>query len=172
MALGKCPECDGQLSTSALSCPHCGNTSFVRSTDLTKKARCPDCQGFGIKWYESDSAPLSHYSLCDFCQATGEVDLVEWKNDVDGSLSYRTRKPDVSRDYFSELPRGPAAPTRCPDCGSTLAYMRSESSVGESGNHVYRCDRQSERLIRLEPCTLDLFRVDKVGRVARRHYLT
>jgi hypothetical protein len=34
MALIRCPECQGQVSTRAAACPHCGNPVDTRSTDI------------------------------------------------------------------------------------------------------------------------------------------
>lgn len=38
----KCPQCDKEISSSAPSCPHCGNTFAYRP-------RCPTCNSGNIK---------------------------------------------------------------------------------------------------------------------------
>lgn len=44
--LCKCPECGGQISTTAESCPHCGYTTFI--SEIKKEKRpCSYCQGTG-----------------------------------------------------------------------------------------------------------------------------
>lgn len=40
MALGKCPECAGRVSTTAIACPHCGNTAFVGPTGKSVAEKC------------------------------------------------------------------------------------------------------------------------------------
>jgi uncharacterized membrane protein YvbJ len=39
MALVKCSECGGQVSTDAVSCPHCGSTDFAPSTNERQNIR-------------------------------------------------------------------------------------------------------------------------------------
>ncbi len=176
MALGKCPECAGSLSSTAKTCPHCGNTRFTAPTGNTRKGRCPSCEGAGVTWYEADSYPMSHYSTCDNCKSTGAIDLVESKNLVDGSLLYREQTPTVAVDY-SALPLGPPTAMTCPGCSASLVYMRTDVGKDGSEQHVYRCGRREkgkENKILLgcpgwgiDPCTEDVFRLSRDGLLVR-----
>ncbi|MFA5675594.1 MAG: zinc ribbon domain-containing protein [Christensenellales bacterium] len=41
MALIKCPECNNDISSEAIACPHCGKT-------LAKGKHCPMCSSFDV----------------------------------------------------------------------------------------------------------------------------
>lgn len=77
MALGKCPECAGSVSTTASACPHCGNTRFWVTTGKQLKVVCSTCKGsrkFGT--YHDIQCPCH----------TGWVYVYEEEDLRDGSL--------------------------------------------------------------------------------------
>lgn len=80
MALGKCPECDGIVSTTASACPHCGNTNFSVPTGKWAAQKCSDCNGSGR------CGPVDETILCGLCLGTGQRRLSEMKDLRDGSL--------------------------------------------------------------------------------------
>jgi ribosomal protein L37AE/L43A len=54
MALQRCPECKGQVSSTAEKCPHCGKTLKIRVPADGSMGVCPKClikmdQGTGSK---------------------------------------------------------------------------------------------------------------------------
>jgi hypothetical protein len=74
MALGKCPECDGNVSTTAEACPHCGNVKFRVPTGKTFGERCNWCAG------------LSRVTSCPICKGARQVQRVEVRDLRDGSI--------------------------------------------------------------------------------------
>lgn len=91
MALGKCPECAGAVSSTATACPHCGNTKFFAPTGRTIKVRCPDCvwldgpnatEMLQNRMLFGDDNPLA----CSKCHKTREVEVSEMEDLRDGSL--------------------------------------------------------------------------------------
>jgi Zn finger protein HypA/HybF involved in hydrogenase expression len=88
MALGKCPECAGAVSTTATSCPHCGNTKFQVPSGRFVKQRCRQC--LGAKYNPVDYGGKGE--ACPKCSGTGEQPVAEVKDLRDGSLHV---PPDV-----------------------------------------------------------------------------
>jgi len=74
MSLGKCPECDGKVSTTADACPHCGNVRFRVPTGKTFGERCNWCAG------------LSRGMSCIICKGTGQVQHAEVRDLRDDSI--------------------------------------------------------------------------------------
>lgn len=81
MALGKCPECAGSVSTTAIACPHCGNTTFLVPTRKSVAQKCSWCHGSGTDYMDA-----WRFS-CTRCRGTGQQQWVELKDLRDGSLS-------------------------------------------------------------------------------------
>jgi hypothetical protein len=135
MALSKCPECNGQVSTTAKSCPHCGNTQFTAPTGRRVRVTCCRCKGLGEHDYGHE------YIDCRRCHSTGLVDVPEYKNLLEGSLFHRDDSEYVSENEYllwsimgPDRPIDPNPPIACPRCGERLVYMRSDPK-----GHVYRC---------------------------------
>ena len=82
MALGKCPECAGSVSTTAEACPHCGNTKFWVATGNRLEVQCSFCKGRGT-WHVGDGFGTRP---CDECNTTGRVSVDQEKDLRDGSL--------------------------------------------------------------------------------------
>jgi hypothetical protein len=62
MALGKCPVCEGKVSSAAETCPRCGNTRFRVPTGRVISQECVFCGG-GVPFFESNECPsCSGYS--------------------------------------------------------------------------------------------------------------
>lgn len=45
--LGKCPTCNGVVSTNSKSCPHCGEVSFKAIVLLDSVVKCARCEARG-----------------------------------------------------------------------------------------------------------------------------
>ena len=69
MALGKCPECVGIVSTTAKACPHCGSTAFLVRTGRRVLGRCRYCDGSG----KNELYDGSLGGVCVGCNGTGQV---------------------------------------------------------------------------------------------------
>jgi len=77
MALGKCPDCDGKVSTTATVCPHCGNTQFDVRTGRLVDVVCFICNG------------TPREKACGLCHGSGQHEVPEWKDLRDDSLFAR-----------------------------------------------------------------------------------
>jgi hypothetical protein len=93
MALGKCPECAGSVSTTAKVCPHCGNTKFEGATGRRIKVGCKYCSATGSRTHGDPETGFSTYT-CDQCKGSGQLELVEFKDLRDNSP--RPWRPDDS----------------------------------------------------------------------------
>lgn len=68
--LGKCPTCKKEVSTSAKSCPHCGEKDFVESgPEQVKIVDCLACGG--KKTCVSDRYPKG--GPCPYCGGKGKA---------------------------------------------------------------------------------------------------
>lgn len=66
--LGKCPTCGKSVSVTALSCPNCGETSFIEPRgQLIERIACRFCGGNG----KAGRAAASDY--CWSCNGSGQV---------------------------------------------------------------------------------------------------
>jgi phage FluMu protein Com len=169
MAIGNCPECNGRVSSTAASCPHCGNIQFRSLTGTTLAGRCPRCKGSGVSALDEDTALRFGYSPCSSCNATGRIDLVESRNLVDGSLSYREQTPSVALDLLTKVRLGPTAPMPCPQCNSPLIYMRTDND-SDGRRDVYRCGRpDGNSSYHFYPCSFGVFCLLPDGRLVTDH---
>ncbi len=71
--LGKCPTCGGQVSTSAESCPHCGERNFTMNSfgNQGKEFLCDSCGGSG-----------GRNRSCTFCGGSGKILAYNWSTDL------------------------------------------------------------------------------------------
>jgi DnaJ-class molecular chaperone len=83
MALMECPDCKNQVSTSADTCPHCGNKQFFAATGETKQIECFRCDGKGN--YSSGSWWNKKETRCSLCKGSGLIkqkEIVNLRNNV------------------------------------------------------------------------------------------
>ena len=59
MAIGKCADCEHEMSTTAESCPNCGSTLPAKEKK-TRLVRCHFCQGEGYYYLELIKPPGWH----------------------------------------------------------------------------------------------------------------
>lgn len=91
MALGTCPDCGGVVSTTASSCPHCGNTKFSVPTGRKVKIQCwcssklfsGDLHGYVFQKIERDRFGPHP---CSDCNDTSYMEVDELRDVRDGSL--------------------------------------------------------------------------------------
>lgn len=67
MALTTCPECDGRVSDSATSCPHCGYPVAEKSANASSEITTPTAPG----WYKDPAGQASHEAYWDGEKWTG-----------------------------------------------------------------------------------------------------
>ncbi|MDF1753276.1 MAG: hypothetical protein P1U89_10910 [Verrucomicrobiales bacterium] len=67
--LGKCPTCNGLISLSAVSCPHCGEIDFFEEREVS--GACPTCKGTG------QVRKLLKIAKCPDCQSGHRVTIVK-----------------------------------------------------------------------------------------------
>jgi hypothetical protein len=91
MAIGPCPECGGKVSTTAVSCPHCGNTAFRVPTGKCSVVPCDVCRGEVRK---------SGCSGCNSCNGKGKKIAHEYRDSRDGSLVVGRYDPLPTFDTF------------------------------------------------------------------------
>ena len=94
MALGKCPECDGMVSSTAASCPHCGNTKFRVPTGRKVTVPCPNCE-WKYSLPVSEIVEMSRFGRdpweCSWCNKTRKFIETELKDLRDDSLYPKPR---------------------------------------------------------------------------------
>lgn len=113
MSLIRCPECSFQISSSANSCPKCGNTNFYVTTDYKNLGYCQDCDGTGI------SGDVESFMDCRYCNGTGMIE-VDYTVNIKRNLSLWELQNEVkeSREACTRYARERKE--------KRLAYLRSE----------------------------------------------
>jgi hypothetical protein len=97
MALSKCPECGGLVSSTASACPHCGNRAFSFLTGNQFKVNCRYCKGKG-----STTNLYEETRRCYQCLGTGCVLVGEWRDSRDGSSRLEEQKHKSNEEMFFE----------------------------------------------------------------------
>lgn len=128
MALTKCLECGGQVSTHADACPHCG---FPMEKQRELEVNTTD--GWNPPQYEKCPVCLSKYDnitgRCDVCGFTGE--------------SLRP-KPKTSQPV-ANLPK-------CPTCGSTSLDKITAFDRGVAGGLFGFASKTARSQFRCKKC--------------------
>src|SRR5438093_9949940 len=98
MALIKCRECSGSVSTEAFSCPHCGAPRRAFSSE-----KCSNCGGSG--YISCPGCEESGELVCTLCDGTGTDDEGYYCKQCEGSQKVPCRQC------------GGAAVLHCARCG-------------------------------------------------------
>ena len=98
MSLGPCPECGYKVSSTADSCPSCGNRNFLVETGKVYMGVCDLCHGRGVIKAETIPVDPDAYTECPWCKKTGKRKYVELKDTRSGELY----KQDVGLGFISK----------------------------------------------------------------------
>jgi hypothetical protein len=97
MALVSCPECGGRISSTAASCPRCGNTDFLQRTGRDVEVTCHLCYGTGTTTIGGgDSDYPESVLVCFLCHGKKKLIRTEFKDARTGNVL--TKKHDSAED--------------------------------------------------------------------------